>query len=50
MYAGKKIYIARPYTTRKQVKINDAGEVARPDHTMLKMKTEGFEGRTEVFR
>ena len=24
MYGGKKIYIARPYTTRKQVKINDA--------------------------
>lgn len=48
---GKKISIARPYTIRKQVKINNAGEVARPDHTLLKMKTEGFKGRTiEVFR
>ena len=30
---------------------HNAGEVARPDHTLLKMKTEGFKGRTiEVFR
>ena len=48
---GKKICIATPYTIRKQVKINDDGKVARLDHTLLKMKTEAFKGRTtEVFR